>query len=118
MFDSRSYLPIVRNLCSLVRSARLAINPVQSARISTAGRFHIKYGRVEVEAKLPVGDWLWPAIWLLPEVRTATYLFVISDLSRNVLELGSEVTSQDVLNPKRYFVARHQPKNKTTIINT
>ena len=24
------------------------------------------YGRVEVEAKLPRGDWLWPAIWLLP----------------------------------------------------
>lgn len=49
-------------------SARLAINPVQSARISTAGRFSIKYGRVEVEAKLPVGDWIWPAVWLLPEV--------------------------------------------------
>jgi beta-glucanase (GH16 family) len=25
------------------------------------------YGRVEVRAKLPRGDWLWPAIWLLPQ---------------------------------------------------
>jgi Glycosyl hydrolases family 16 len=23
--------------------------------------------RLEVEAKLPRGDWLWPAVWLLPE---------------------------------------------------
>lgn len=23
-----------------------------------------------MEAKLPKGDWLWPAIWLLPEVST------------------------------------------------
>lgn len=50
-----------------IHRARLAINPIQSARITTAGRFTIKYGRVEVVAKLPVGDWLWPAIWLLPE---------------------------------------------------
>ena len=25
------------------------------------------YGKVEVVAKLPEGDWLWPAIWMLPE---------------------------------------------------
>jgi beta-glucanase (GH16 family) len=38
------------------------IPPVQSARLSTKGKMSIKYGRVEVVAKLPVGDWLWPAI--------------------------------------------------------
>ncbi|RKO85519.1 concanavalin A-like lectin/glucanase domain-containing protein [Blyttiomyces helicus] len=26
----------------------------------------LKYGRVEVRAKLPQGDWIWPAIWMLP----------------------------------------------------
>lgn len=51
-------------------SAGHAINPVQSAKLTTVGRFNVKYGRVEVEAKLPKGDWLWPAIWLLPEVST------------------------------------------------
>jgi len=25
------------------------------------------YGRVEVRAKVPKGDWIWPAIWLLPK---------------------------------------------------
>jgi len=42
------------------------INPIQSARIRTAESFSFKYGRMEVRAKLPRGDWLWPAIWLLP----------------------------------------------------
>ncbi|KAK7096009.1 hypothetical protein V1264_005357 [Littorina saxatilis] len=32
---------------------------------------NIRYGRVEVLAQLPKGDWLWPAIWLMP--RTAKY---------------------------------------------
>ncbi|KAJ7472249.1 glycoside hydrolase family 16 protein [Mycena galericulata] len=42
------------------------INPVMSARISTIDHFNIQYGRVEVVAKIPRGDWLWPAIWMLP----------------------------------------------------
>lgn len=55
------------------------VNPVQSARISTLLNAQsqangstngtpgsIRYGRIEIRAKLPTGDWLWPAIWLLP----------------------------------------------------
>ena len=39
------------------------LNPVRSARLTTKGKKTIKYGRVEVVAKLAKGDWLWPAIW-------------------------------------------------------
>jgi beta-glucanase (GH16 family) len=42
------------------------LNPIQSAKITTATTFNFQYGRVEVVAKLPKGDWLWPAIWMLP----------------------------------------------------
>lgn len=42
------------------------LNPIKSARIRTAESFSFTYGRVEVKAKLPKGDWLWPAIWMLP----------------------------------------------------
>lgn len=42
------------------------IPPVQSARLNTKKSASIRYGKVEVRAKLPKGDWLWPAIWMLP----------------------------------------------------
>ncbi|KAJ3488610.1 hypothetical protein NLI96_g2713 [Meripilus lineatus] len=42
------------------------INPVMSARLTTKNSHHIQFGKVEVVAKLPRGDWLWPAISMLP----------------------------------------------------
>eukprot|EP00947_MAST-08B_sp_MAST-8B-sp1_P006234 g6234.t1 len=39
--------------------------PATSGSIRTARSF--RFGRLEVRARLPRGDWLWPAIWLLPE---------------------------------------------------
>ncbi|KAK5175721.1 uncharacterized protein LTR77_000860 [Saxophila tyrrhenica] len=42
------------------------VNPVKSGRINTKKSASIQYGKVEVVAKLPIGDWIWPAIWMLP----------------------------------------------------
>ncbi|KAJ1336113.1 gram-negative bacteria-binding protein 1 [Microdochium nivale] len=47
------------------KSGRLITRPGKSSKGAT-----IKYGRVEVTAKLPQGDWLWPAIWLMPVDNT------------------------------------------------
>lgn len=57
--------------CSAISNltTKTIINPVQSARISTlvnGSTSSIQYGRVEVRARMPKGDWLWPAIWMLP----------------------------------------------------
>lgn len=46
------------------------IQPVKSGRLNTKLGATIKYGRVEVTAQLPRGDWLWPAIWMLPVANT------------------------------------------------
>lgn len=35
--------------------------PISSARLTTKLSKSIKYGRVEVQAKMPTGDWIWPA---------------------------------------------------------
>jgi hypothetical protein len=47
-------------------STREIINPVQSARLNTKISKSIRYGKVEVEARMPAGDWIWPAIWMMP----------------------------------------------------
>ena len=49
------------------------INPIISGRIKTQGKFAFKYGIVEVRAQNHTGDWLWPAIWLLPNVDSYGY---------------------------------------------
>ena len=36
-----------------------------SARLNTAGRFQLTYGRVEARLKVPYGQGLWPAFWML-----------------------------------------------------
>lgn len=40
-----------------------------SARLDTKDHFSFCYGKLVVRAKLPVGYGLWPAVWMLPQVR-------------------------------------------------
>jgi len=37
-----------------------------SVRLTTKNKYGLKYGRIEVRAKLPKGRGMWPAIWMLP----------------------------------------------------
>jgi len=45
---------------------KTAEKPYTSARLLTKGKADWKYGRIEVRAKLPEGQGIWPAIWMLP----------------------------------------------------
>ncbi|CAH2003589.1 unnamed protein product [Acanthoscelides obtectus] len=40
--------------------------PVISAQLSTINRFSFKYGKIEVRAKLPKGQWIYPELYLTP----------------------------------------------------
>lgn len=42
-----------------------------SARIKTQGKVNLQYGRIDVRAKLPYGQGIWPAIWMLGEKITS-----------------------------------------------
>lgn len=53
--------------CERIGNSFHIINPIKSARIRTLNSFAFKYGKVEINAKTPLGDWLWPAIWFLPK---------------------------------------------------
>ncbi len=55
--------------CAVTSNATTGVilPPVQSARIMTNFSRTIRFGRVEVRARMPTGNWLWPAIWMLPK---------------------------------------------------
>lgn len=38
-----------------------------SGEVNTRGKLSIQYGKVEIRAKLPKGQGIWPALWLLPD---------------------------------------------------
>lgn len=46
------------------------INPVMSARLTTRMSVNVRYGKVEVVARFPTGDWLWPSISMFPVNET------------------------------------------------
>jgi len=39
--------------------------PVMSGKVKSVPT--MKYGVIEVRARIPTGDWIWPAIWMLPK---------------------------------------------------
>ena len=43
----------------------LGVNPYTSARLTTFGKFAMRYGRAEARLKIPAGRGLWPVFWLL-----------------------------------------------------
>jgi len=53
--------------CEKQASYPYILPPAYSGRLRTLGSFSFTYGRIQVRAKLPSGDWTWPAIWMLPE---------------------------------------------------
>ena len=46
------------------------VAPYSSGKITTKDNFTFKYGRIDFRAKLPSGNGLWPALWMLPNDDT------------------------------------------------
>lgn len=46
--------------CSHQATPNDIVKPIRSARLRTKDSFSFKYGHVEVIAKTPTGEWLWP----------------------------------------------------------
>lgn len=44
-------------------------NDYTSAKLTTNGLFSMRFGRIDVRAKLPRGQGMWPAIWMLGDNR-------------------------------------------------
>ena len=49
----------------VIRAMRSASGKYTSSRIKTEGRFEVQYGKIEARIKIPRGQGLWPAFWML-----------------------------------------------------
>jgi outer membrane protein assembly factor BamB/subtilisin family serine protease/beta-glucanase (GH16 family) len=49
----------------VIRAVRTPAGAYTSARLKTQGRFNATYGRIEARMKMPVGQGIWPAFWML-----------------------------------------------------
>lgn len=53
------------DLVLTARREQYGKSPYTSASVTTAGKFSFRYGRLEMRAKLPYGQGLWPAFWTM-----------------------------------------------------
>lgn len=51
----------------IIRALKTASGGYTSARIKTQNRFTVEYGKVEARIKIPKGQGMWPAFWMLGE---------------------------------------------------
>lgn len=79
-----------------------------SARIETQNKQTFLYGRIDIEAKLPVGVGTWPAVWLLPANTTYAEKSPESNLLR--YKNGGEM---DVIE-----AVGHEPDNVYAVAHT
>jgi beta-glucanase (GH16 family) len=49
----------------VIRAIRTAEGKYTSARLKTQGLFDVRYGKIEARMRLPVGQGIWPAFWML-----------------------------------------------------
>ncbi|KAG5320436.1 BGBP protein, partial [Pseudoatta argentina] len=52
--------------CTRQASSFSILPPVISTRFTTKEHFVLQYGKIEIRAKFPEGDWLYPEMWLEP----------------------------------------------------
>ena len=58
------------DVSALIITARYhGYNQFTSAKLTTKGLFSMRFGRIDVRAKLPEGKGIWPAIWMLGDNR-------------------------------------------------
>lgn len=70
--DKNAYLKD-GNLVLQARNEKMGNQPYTSAKLTTQGKVDLTYGRVEARIKVPEGQGMWPAFWMLPEDQDKIY---------------------------------------------
>ncbi|XP_046968988.1 beta-1,3-glucan-binding protein 2-like [Vanessa cardui] len=82
--------------CIQSSSGAQILPPITSGKISTKKLFSFKFGRIDVRAKLPVGDWLIPEINLEPLTHEYGKRHYASGLMRIAFVKGNQEFSKEL----------------------
>ncbi|XP_043581469.1 beta-1,3-glucan-binding protein-like isoform X1 [Bombus pyrosoma] len=83
----------IRAECQRKATSFSILPPVISARLVTKNSFHFRYGKIEIRAKFPEGDWLYPEMWLKPK-----YDYYGPDYSSGCIVLGLARGNDNLVN--------------------
>nr|ATU82852.1 secreted Beta-GRP-like protein [Pristhesancus plagipennis] len=93
----------IRAYCETTAVSWKLIPPVLTSRISTKHSFSFKYGKIEIRAKLPKGDWIVPEIRLIGKSYiplsgriTLAKSFGNEYLSSNGVNIGGQLLEQGI----------------------
>ncbi|KAJ2943584.1 hypothetical protein O0L34_g16693 [Tuta absoluta] len=82
--------------CKRVASGAQILPPVVTGKITTKNKFNFKFGRIEVRAKLPAGNWLIPEINLEPVANYYGSRRYESGLMRIAFNRGNPVYGKEL----------------------
>lgn len=86
--------------CQRTGSPTKYINPVISARLTTSDSFNFKFGKVEIRAKMPTGDWLSTNMWLVPTYfqygQSGAIGVVESRGNENLIQNGTNIGTEQI----------------------
>lgn len=97
-YTNNSNNSFISNHKYLVIEARKDGDGYTSARLQTMGKKEFTYGRVDIRAKLPKGQGIWPALWMLG-----------SDISTNPWPACGEIDIMELLGhePNKVYGTMH-----------
>lgn len=86
--------------CQRTGSPDKYLNPVVSVRIVTSASFNFKFGKMEIRAKMPTGDWLTTNMWLVPSYfqygQSGVMSVVESRGNENLVQNGTNIGVEQI----------------------
>lgn len=79
---------MIENECKRFAFGSYILPPVISGRLNTKSSFNFQYGRIQIRAKLPRGDWLFPCeFYSVNNHLYYLFTYIISNVLKQIIFL-------------------------------
>ncbi|XP_033230312.1 beta-1,3-glucan-binding protein-like isoform X2 [Belonocnema kinseyi] len=81
--------------CQRDATAFHILQPVISSRLITKNSFNFRYGKIEINAKFPQGDWIFPEMYLLPRYESKDDKYAFAKVNLGVARGNERLYNED-----------------------